>query len=828
MSCTYKEFSEIMRSSHDNERFQDGRRAGCAGRRWWPLVLLLQFFVVMHALAQAPAPGADSQFDVFGFIQEATHDQCGDSLCGGKIKVNGQTIIIPANTIVILPANTLTWKELFLQAPAPYTNVVTGMAMADKPAPLATFEVQVIGNQVNDVFIAGLVFISQQQLNNGAGYINYIDYASGEMRVGGRLVRDGGGVPQNTLDVTRPGTRLRINDPIGRFSRVMSPDQRFTLDADNPTVRSTTGFPMCLPRVDPGRQVEDSACPQGNRPKDITGQFVGNFTMAAPAALAAGQLPDPRIMAPFEVGDYITYSGTLVSDSGSQGPFPSTDATYISAHTVVAHLGIYTAPGADPAYVAIDVSILGNGGVAVPANMEAVVRTRFEGFSTDPSRDIRIYGIDVAPGGSTSDRAWGIVGVDPGPPTGTIKGRWRFRPPCTGLAATFRFCFGPLDETTFLPATREVRAVIEGAWTPANTIREKNGLLAGQYHAPILTYLFQESFPGTPPPPINFATVPFLAAGGYSSSTGVVAAALKPWPGSNSPATCTPPLANAGSNITVASGAKNVPLAGSVSGSGSLSYEWIAPAGIVLSPSATVANPTFNAPSVVANNTFLFTLNVTGCNGQKSTASMTVTVTAAQSATPVITPIAARVAPSGTKVTLTAVGSGAHALSYTWSQSSGLSQPFSQTAGSASMSFTHTLASGKVTNDVLSFNVVATDAVSHAISAPVTATVTFTPLPDFDTITIADYRVSRQRLAITATSSVVSPNVVLSLMPYRTTTGALFDPATVGSTMTNNGGGNYTLTLVGVPQPGFTFTPLTVQSNIGGKSPPTALTSVRP
>ena len=144
------------------------------------------------------------------------------------------------------------------------------------------------------------------------------------------------------------------------------------------------------------------------------------------------------------------------------------------------------------------------------------------------------------------------------------------------------------------------------------------------------------------------------------------------------------------------------------------------------------------------------------------------------------------------------------------------------------MSFTHTLASGKVTNDVLSFNVVATDTVSHAISAPVTATVTFTPLPDFDTITIADYRISRQRLAITATSSVVSPNVVLSLMPYRTTTGALFDPATVGSTMTNNGGGNYTLTLVGVPQPGFTFTPLTVQSNIGGTSPPTALTSVRP
>jgi hypothetical protein len=38
-------------------------------------------------------------------------------------------------------------------------------------------------------------------------------------------------------------------------------------------------------------------------------------------------------------------------------------------------------------------------------------------------------------------------------------------------------------------------------------------------------------------------------------------------------------------------------------------------------PSASVANPTFDAPTVSANNTFLFTLNVTGCNGQKAAAS---------------------------------------------------------------------------------------------------------------------------------------------------------------------------------------------------------------
>jgi hypothetical protein len=37
------------------------------------------------------------------------------------LRVNGQVVTIPANTIVILPANALTWDELFTEAPAPYS-----------------------------------------------------------------------------------------------------------------------------------------------------------------------------------------------------------------------------------------------------------------------------------------------------------------------------------------------------------------------------------------------------------------------------------------------------------------------------------------------------------------------------------------------------------------------------------------------------------------------------------------------------------------------------------------------------------------------------------
>lgn len=792
--------------------------------RW---ILGAMAFLILGSLAraQAPASGVDTQFDVLGFIEEATLDACGDALCGGKIRVNGHVIVIPANTIVILPANALTWKELFVQAPSPYTNLATGMALTDTPAPLTTFEAHVIGNQVEDTYIAGLVYISQQSVNAGAGYINFIDYATGEIRIGGRLIRDSNGAPQNTLDSSKPGTRVRINDPSGRFGRALSPDQRFTIDIDNATVRSVTGFPMCLPRVTPGLQAEDALCPQGNRPRDVAGRYVSNFTMQGPAALATGQLPDPRIMAPFEVGDHVTYSGTLVSDTGPTGPFRSADSSYVSAHTVIANVAIFTAPWTDPAYIAIDVALLGNGGVTVPANVEAVVRTRFEGMTTDPNRDIRIFGIDVAANGDTTDRDWGIVGVDPGPPTGTVKGRWRFRPPCTGLTATFRFCLGPLDETTFLPATREVRAVIDGAWSPASSAPQRNGLIAGQYHAPIQEYLFQENLPGVAPPPINFATIPFLAQGGYKSSTGVLAGPLKPWPSSNAAVTCSAPIAGAGSNLTVVSGTTNVPLSGSASGTGPLTYSWTAPSGITLAPSSTIANPTFTAPTVVATNTYLFTLDVIGCNNQKSSATVTVTVSPPKADIPVVAPIAPLTVTSGSTVTLTATGSGSHPLSYTWTQTSGSSQSFTQING-GSIRFSHAISAGKVSNDVLAFTVVAKDTISGTSSSPVTATVTFTPIPDSDTITLAEYRIAKLRLDVTAVSSVVSPSVSLTLQPYITTGGALFDPTTMGNVLTNNGAGNYTISLIGVPQPGPSAK-LVVKSNIGGSSPPTALTRVR-
>ena len=136
-----------------------------------------------------PTLASSTQFDVTGFIQSATLDTPGDVHSGGTLVVNGHTIVIPRETIVILPASALTWQELFTHAPAPWGPAQSGLALTDTPKPDTTYEVHVVGNRVingtSDRYIAGLVNIAQQDLNSGAGYVNYIDYTTGEMMVGG-------------------------------------------------------------------------------------------------------------------------------------------------------------------------------------------------------------------------------------------------------------------------------------------------------------------------------------------------------------------------------------------------------------------------------------------------------------------------------------------------------------------------------------------------------------------------------------------------------------------------------------------------------------------
>src|SRR5262249_55796162 len=204
------------------------------------------------------------------------------------------------------------------------------MALSDVPTPITTYEAHVIGNRVlggaggADVYIAGLIYISQHALNTGAGYINCINYTTGELLVGGMIGN------------CATGARVRINDPVitaagdvalgtGRYSRGQSPDVRFQVDQDNPTIASATGFPMCVPRVlaDPNiaGNADDAICPVTQRrlvgdpainclAPATAGLRCTNFPMKPPG----GGSPDPPIQAPFEIGGYASYPGTQVED----------------------------------------------------------------------------------------------------------------------------------------------------------------------------------------------------------------------------------------------------------------------------------------------------------------------------------------------------------------------------------------------------------------------------------------------------------------------------------------------------------------------------------
>ena len=477
------------------------------------------------------APQVPTQFDITGFIQEATLDsnssicQASDPrLAGGTVKVNGITVIIPCNTILQMPAATLTWQELFSLAPRDIglplgDNGIpsqTGMAQKDtvnipftstQNGPLPSYEIHVQGNVVKGKYIAGLVFISQQAANLGSGIISAIDYNNGELLV----------------DTKGTIARVRINDPLGRYGpshgaldsnadlKESAYDVRYSIDEESPTIHASTGYPMCIPRYDPANN-DDTQCPQANRPVSpnclslpapypaftlpARGQFCTSYMMPAPSDVP--NRPDARLQTPFEVGDHVNFLGTLKYDA---------NGAYISAHTIAANLGIYTSPGSAPAYVGLEVLLQGTSPQPLPnLPQEGTSRIKVEGFSTDPFNLIDIYALDVDP--RTGDETERFLGsANPaGPP---VIGRFRFLP----------------NAGAFLPATREVRVVSRTmCGNPSATCRladvfepnviAANGIIAGQYHAPNFEFIFAEALIlGDAIVPANLQDLAFLYCG---------------------------------------------------------------------------------------------------------------------------------------------------------------------------------------------------------------------------------------------------------------------------------------------------------------------------
>ncbi len=255
---------------------------------------------------------------------------------GGTVTLNNVTMTVPCNTVIQMPANTLRWRA-FVEGIANSAFPTLPVELRS-PGVYASYEVHVIGNIVDaaQTRVAGLIFVSQSSVNSASGVIKRIDYGTGDIEV------DNG---DGTAAV------VQINDPNGRFGRAQSPDERFSVDDANPTVHAATGYPMCVPRTDPASG-DDTLCPQRNRPKAAAG--CRNFSQAGVSPLPVsgeltppatgqeycsqfvmpdaplGSQPDAHEQAPFEVGDFISYSGTLIHDAGGD---------YISAHTVEANVG---------------------------------------------------------------------------------------------------------------------------------------------------------------------------------------------------------------------------------------------------------------------------------------------------------------------------------------------------------------------------------------------------------------------------------------------------------------------------------------------------------
>jgi hypothetical protein len=366
--------------------------------------------------------------------------------------------------------------------------------------------------------------------------------------------------------------------------------------------------------------------PAQNCPQVQGGPLCIPGTPPVPAAPPA--YPDARFQVPLMVGDSITWAGTLAKGDLTKGA-----PDYISVHTLIAGLGIYTAPGTQPVYVGVEVILLGSGGT--PTNniaIEPTTRIFIVGFTTDPTNLIDVNAVDVDP--CTGVETLRLLGtVDP--LTQVVKGRFRFH----------------VLGGKFMPPTREMIIQSQGGQTPptdpfdplqpAVPIGAANGFGSGQYRLPNFDFIFPENLTfGDPVVPNNFQDFPFLVQGsGPLLGSGSNVGQLIPWPGSAVPAAATcatvggtvgaAPIVNAGPNLVVASGLPEA-LFGTVvqdpnGGPPNIAWSQIAGPNASLTPNPNdPMQPTFSTLGIAAGSVLTFQLSVTDLFG---TSSSTVNVT---------------------------------------------------------------------------------------------------------------------------------------------------------------------------------------------------------
>ncbi|KAK3988406.1 hypothetical protein QBC44DRAFT_371063 [Cladorrhinum sp. PSN332] len=276
----------------------------------------------------------------------------------------------------------------------------------------------------------------------------------------------------------KDGPIVRLNDPNAVFSAGYS-TPFMVVDDVSPSVSAFNGFPMCIPRSS-----SDPLCPMSNRPT-VTGQPT-NY-------LRTFQPPNPLVMAPFVPGDFIDYRG-----------YKNAAGEIVAFEVVAWNLAILTTSPA-PTYIRVELALIG---IYTNDPTAEVQETRFVAFSTDFSATISVAALDLDPcTGHETERA---IGTMQPRPEGGNRNKYLLR----------------FDGTQSVPYAREY---IFKAST--GTQVTQNGLVAGQFVAPVLEWIQPElQQPGQAPIVNQFSTMWHLTKGVGPDDQGNIWGPLDPFP----------------------------------------------------------------------------------------------------------------------------------------------------------------------------------------------------------------------------------------------------------------------------------------------------------
>lgn len=345
------------------------KRPGTHNRSTMALALLLIIGMGNRAIAQG---GGQIAAPVVGTIEAISIDDPNDVWSGGLIVVGGQTVIIPRNVVLQLPANFLSLQQLFAQAPADcLAHGESGLASIDTCSGGVGGVATILANQTaaGDI-IAVDVFIEKGQ-ETISGRVTAINTTDGYFRLNG-----------TPTDPTS-GVMVRINDPDSRHTIQQglgcnggpncSADPRFTNDPDNYTFTFSTGYPACIPSTVVG----------GNRTQGSDANGIGDL-LCPDTNRGGNPVADSTKFAPIQLGDSLSADGNFEIINGVK---------FLSAHTIFIGTGLTTADDPNqPDYMIFDEVEWD-----VPGFQNERVRALFIGFTTLPTSQLDIFSLHVDP-----------------------------------------------------------------------------------------------------------------------------------------------------------------------------------------------------------------------------------------------------------------------------------------------------------------------------------------------------------------------------------------------------------------------------------------------